>query len=146
MKLMLWVTSCFKRVRRIALLGVVLLAGCFALLCLYHSSTPAGWYYEAGIGSIDPAYFVFENREFHLRIVGLDALDKLLGTYSKSDGKWISASHHGGKQYILKPELIGITLVDPAKPDEIRFIPRRGFSWIFRSWNWLVDHYPRSAI
>lgn len=113
---------------RFAVFGPLLLL----LVVVYHhySSTPDGWYYDKYIGSIEPAYYVFENRQVHSVLGRHRHDDDFLGTYAKMGSEWVVYPRGGTGSAIVEPGLFGIKLYDPAPGVIFQYVPRRGFSWL----------------
>jgi hypothetical protein len=93
----------------------------------YYSSTPEGIYYDESIAS-GWAYWVFKDGRIYLKT---PETYEFISTYSKSEGRWVVSASAKSKQVILKPALWGIKIEDPVNHKNDRFVPRRGFSWLF---------------
>jgi len=114
---------------RLLFLGLLLLVP-LGVVYYRYSSTPDGWYYDKYIGSIEPAYYVFEKGQVHSVLGSLRHNDELLGTYARIGSEWVVSSWGGTGGGIVEPGLLGIKMYDPAPGVIFQYVPRRGFSWL----------------
>jgi hypothetical protein len=104
------------------------LAITIAILCSYFSSTPNGVYFDPQIGAVGGGYWTFAAGQVHLKTPGSS---EFIDNYSKSNAAWVS---NNGK-FVLKPSLLGIEVIDTTDSKLNRYLPRRGFVWVYECQN-----------
>jgi len=118
----------------------VVLAVLFAVVLTFASvcplSSPDGAYYDPYVGCIGDAYWVFEKGQFSLRT---PESNELISTYSKQGGQWVFRDVRGREeQFGFTATMLGIRLHDPSIQN--RFLFRRSFGWLPKSWTWVQLH------
>lgn len=120
----------WKRRVPVAIVGVIL-AACSAAWILGHDSfTPSGIYYDKYIGSEGSPYWVFREGKVELRAPGADKDPggirvEDMGTYSRTDKRWVMRGGPADPEVMLKPGLFGIRTICPSKSYLNRYDPER---------------------
>ena len=97
-------------------------------LVWYYSSTPEGIYYDRNIAA-EYAYWVFKDGQVYLKT---PETTNFISTYAMSGGKWVTSSASSNEHTVVKPSLFGIRIENPTTHTNDRFVPRCGFSWMFK--------------
>jgi hypothetical protein len=113
-----------SRKKRFAVVALLSLLTVGAAVHFYYSSSPDGSYLDPYFGC--ECYWTFKGGQLYLESVDAeDPRPKLIGTYSKSQGRWVVGSAY------VKPSFFGLRWFDPQFQDGVHFLPRRCFTWFY---------------
>jgi hypothetical protein len=102
----------------------------------YCSVEPEGSYFDPHVGTIGPSFMVLKGGSIYLKTPYTYDRE---GAYSKTGGLWVTGGSFQEASYILRPGLFGIQMAHKSDPTDTRFLFRRQFVWIYRTWNWCLS-------
>jgi hypothetical protein len=123
---------------------VIVFAIAVAFSCMYRVSLPDGVYYDPYIGCIGDAHWVFEKGRLIVRTPE-SGPDEFLATYREENGRWLMENTRGETvEMRFTATLLGIKIHDSSNQQRDKFMFRRSFAWLPKSWAWVESHLPGS--